>query len=228
MVPTEVATTVVSYASTPQDQEEAEAAIQSLSVNLGTPSASVQVGVEAVRSIMREIIAERRSRALQLYKHGRPINTAENEDGWTSMPLRVRQSRNKFPYHKPPRPTEEGDDLAVVFSLLLAVFEQKGFFDRMDAKPNSAAPDEFLTNHWVKFAEGCNPEWLQMSMPQKTMYLRSWLVKKLSMDVNGKQMLPVCPSKRKARNDMCWLRFEISDCELDTVLAEVMAAYQSR
>ena len=53
----------VSYTSTPQDREEAEMAIQLLSEKFGPPSASVSVGVEAVRAVMRLVIAERRSRA---------------------------------------------------------------------------------------------------------------------------------------------------------------------
>ena len=211
----------VSYTATPQDREEAEMAIQVLSVKLGPPSASVQVGVEAVRGVMREIIAERRGRAHQLYKHGRPINSK-------SMPLGMRQAKDKFPWHRPTRPTDEGDDLSVLFSLLLAAFEQKKCFDKMDAKPNSADPDQFHSNHWKKFSEGCEPGWLQMTIPQKTKYLRSWLVTKLSLDPKLKCMLPEPGCKRRPRNDMSWRGFEISDAELDVVLAEVMEAYQLR
>ena len=216
-----------SYTATPQDQEEAEMAIQGLSVKLGPPSALVQVGVEAVRGVMRQIIAERRSRAHQLYKHGRPIKIlVEDEEGRSSIPLSRRRAEDKFPWHRPKRPSDEGDDLSVLFSLLLAVFDQKGFFQQMDAKPLLSNPDQFHSNHWVKFSEGCKPSWLQMSIPQKTKYLRSWLVRKLSLDPKLRCMLPGKGCKRKQRNDMAWHGFEISDAELDAVLAEVMEAYQ--
>ena len=124
--------------------------------------------------------------------------------------------------------SDEGDDVKFLYSHLLAVFDQKKFFHKMDAKPLSADPDQFHSNHWVKFCQGCDPEWLQMSVPQKTKYLRSWLGKKLSLDPKLKCMLPEPGCKRKSRNEMGWRGFEMSDAELEAVLAEVMEAYQLR
>ena len=131
--------------------------------------------------------------------------------------------------HRPRQPSNVGDDVSILFSILLAVFDEKNLYEKMETKPAAADPAKFHSAHWVRFIEGCEGPWLQMSIPQKTKHLRWWLMKKFSMDPNLKCMLPgpgqpTC--KRKPRNEMSWRGFEMSDAQLDAVVAEVMEAYQ--
>ena len=142
-----------------------------------------------------------------------------------------RHAEVKFPWHKPDkhRPTDEGDDVKLVFSLLLALFDQMGFYGNMaNGKPRAANPDKFHSDHWTRFVKGCEPPWLQMSDSQKAKHLRSWLVHKFSLDPDERCMLPGNGRRRKKRNDIGWVGFEMSDDDLDTVMAQVIAAYQSR
>ena len=154
------------------------------------------------------------------------------------MPLEQRHALAKqtslkraFPFHTPDthRPSDEGDDLKLFFSPVLALFDQMGLYRKMaNGKPKAARPDKFHADHWKRFVKGCEPPWMQMSVSQKAKHLRSWLVHKFSLDPDDRCMLPGNGRRRKTRNDIGWVGFEMSDDDLDTVMAQVIAAYQSR
>ena len=130
----------------------------------------------------------------------------------------------------PPRPTEEGDDLSILFSFLLNIMDRRGFFKQKknEGKSTMPAPDRFLSRHWVAFVKHLESPWLKMGTVQKANHLHSWLLKKLSLDPKGKFMYPKGGGKRLSRNEMGWVGLEMTDDQLSDLVYSVMEAYAER
>ena len=64
-----------------------------------------------------------------------------------------------------------------------------------------------------------------MPFKQQSDCLRSFLLFKLSMDPQMRCMLPGVGDKRKARNNAQWIGFELTDDEMERLVANVMREY---
>ena len=90
---------------------------------------TASVGAAAIKSLLAQVIAEEIAHSKKVYKFPDNVNKE------TSIPLRERllmpAGENNF---IPSRPTEEGDDLKLIFSVLLTVL--KGMIqERMSQEP---------------------------------------------------------------------------------------------
>ena len=123
-------------------------------------------------------------------------------------------------------PVEEGDDLSILFALLLHHMEMQGYMGRMPQKPRVAeSVDRFHSQFWPKFLKGVDSPWASLTSQQKTRHVRSWLFRKFTMDPRGECMLPGPGAKRKHRNEASWKGFTLTDAELDKLVQSVMGDY---
>ena len=64
-----------------------------------------------------------------------------------------------------------------------------------------------------------------MAFKEQSDCLRSFLLFKFSMDPQMRCMLPGVGDKRKARNNAQWMGFELTDDEMERLVANVMCDY---
>ena len=102
-----------------------------------------------------------------------------------------------------------------------------GLFERMGYEPQAARVDKYLTSNWVAFASLCEPDWMLMTIAQKTQRLRDHVKQKFSVDPKRQRMQPAHGTKR-CQNDAKWLGFEMSDDESEFVIAMCMEGYQKQ
>ena len=159
------------------------------------------------------------------YRHGRRQITP------ASKPLHIRQQLpDGFDHHggklSKHRPVEEGNDLSVLFALLLHHMENEGYMARMPKKPRVAnSVDDFHSQYWEKFMRGVDSPWASLTSQQKSRHVRSWLFRKFTMDPHGRCMLPQRGKKQKSRNEAGWKGFTLTDAELDQLVQSVMRDY---
>ena len=86
--------------------------------------------------------------------------------------------------------------------------------------------EHFHHSNWTKFVAKCVPTWLQMSIPQKRIMVRKFILNKFTLDPKHLCMNPRVGEKRKLRNDASWPGFWLSDEEFDDIVTRVMSAYE--
>ena len=195
------------------------------------PSPYTVVGRDAARGLLIAAAAEQRRHAQKPFKARRP-ETAN------SKPLQERKRIHNsgglgFDHHPAQRSEHEGNDLGLLFRLLLAALKKpreaeggKGLLERMPFPPKAAQfPEEFHSRFWEKFARDCDPPWLEMTPPQKGRRLHAFLFTKFSMDPKAGCMFPGPSLMKKLRNDAAWIGFWLRDTELISLVAEVMEEY---
>ena len=95
------------------------------------------------------------------------------------------------------------------------------YMDRMPHPPLQATSvDELLSKNWKSFAG-----WPLMTFNQQTKCLRAFLLLKFSMDKDMRCMMPGIGVKRKHRNNAQWIGFELTDAEMECLVADVMREY---
>ena len=93
--------------------------------------------------------------------------------------------------------------------------------------PRAAWDCEYFHHvYWTKFASKCTPPWLEMSIPQKRIMVRKFILDKFTLDPKHLRMNPRVGEKRKVRNDASWPGFWLSDEEFDDIVTRVMSAYE--
>jgi hypothetical protein len=115
----------------------------------------------------------------------------------------------------------EGDFIKKMLSLLLQEMRIQKYMDRMPHQPLQATSvDELHSKNWKSFAG-----WPLMTFNQQTKCLREFLLLKFSMDKDMRCMMPGIGGKRKHRNNAQWIGFELSDVEMERLVADVMHQY---
>ena len=168
-----------------------------------------------------EAVAEHRAHLQDQFKRAQGA-------GPDSVPLEQRLATNTWhPRHgRPPNPRSQGDDIALLFRVLLALLKGRGHIDRMEEPPRVARDfKDFHSQFWRKFAAGCSVPWTEMSPQQKRGRLRDWMYQKFSLDPQSRCMLPGPGSTRKQRNEAGWIGFELNESDLDIVLRDTMVTY---
>ena len=95
------------------------------------------------------------------------------------------------------------------------------YMDRMsNSPPQARCVDELHSKNWKRFAG-----WTEMTFNQQTQCLRQFLLFKFSMDPQNACMLPGIGAKRKYRNNAQWIGFELTDAEMERLVADVMREY---
>jgi len=121
------------------------------------------------------------------------------------------------------------DDIALVFRLLLYKIKEQGYplyVERMPNPPRAIdAPVLFHRQHAVQFVTSAPVPWLGMSRREKRSHLRRWLFTKFTLDKERRVMLPRIANRRKARNEICWTGFWMTDQELDQLVQEIGRDY---
>ena len=206
------------------DTEEATTVIQSLTTAGSHCDPTDSVGQRAARALVTAVVAESRLRTQEEYRHRtRPITA-------NSKPLHERrlndlQGRSggfEDPDgHRPTQSREEGDFVNLLLSLLLHEMKIQKYMDRMSNSPLQArCVDELHSKNWKRFAG-----WTSMTFSQQAQCLREFLLFKFSMDPQNVCMLPGIGAKRKHRNNAQWNGFELTDAEMERLVADVMREY---
>ena len=191
----------------------------------GAPTASV--GQRAAQTLVADVVAECRWNAQLDFRHRGRAETARS----VSLPQRYLnhcqgQKESAFEHHWPTQPRTEGDLLRVMLTLLLETMRTRGHMDKMQNPPLAAySVDELHSKNWntpTPLGFAC---WTTMSSNHQAHCLRSWLLRKFSMDPNGHRMLPVS-GKRKHRNNAQWTGFEMNDAEMESLVEHVMIQYR--
>ena len=100
--------------------------------------------------------------------------------------------------YTPTRPKDEGDDLKLIFSLILTLLSKK-IDERMEVKPRATHDKEWFHHiYWKKFARACPRPWMKMTPSEKKRQTRAFIVQKFTLDPKGLCMLP--PSGHKWKN----------------------------
>ena len=207
-------------------------------LHVGDAADPVSVTQAADRVLVVAVVAKRREQAQQQYKHGGRVAAG------SSIPLSQRRhlpsNHQQFRdgqwkpsnRHTPwldGRPELEGNDIGILFALLIHHMRTQGLLEKMPEKPRVVADDDhgdlFHSQYWKKFLNAAVAPWSEMTPQQKRTHLRSWLFKKFSMDPRGECMLPGLGAKRKIRNEASWRGFEINDTELGELVQAVMDDY---
>jgi len=220
----------------PVDVTEAEVVMQRLTNVVGSAAASVPVGQAAARALVADIIARRRRKSQLEFRHEDRIVNFDANNQCTSIPLHLRQQQpDGLKYHGGPesigrrkvhRPIEEGNDLSIIFALILHFMKDHGYIGRMPEPPLvTTSVDRFHSQYWGKFLEGEDRPWASLTPQQKSRHVRSWLFKKFTMDPRGLCMLPTSGQKRLRRNEASWKGLDLTDAELDNLVQSVMGAY---
>lgn len=181
---------------------------------------SVRVGSAAMGALLSEVMCEQRLHAQKLFRFA--PTTSDN-----SLTLEKREASGVYAEHTPTRPKDEGDDLKLIFSLILTLLSKK-IDERMEVKPRATHDKEWFHHiYWKKFAGACPRPWMEMTPSEKKRQTRAFIVQKFTLDPKGRCMLPPSGHKWKTRNDASWLGFWLTDAEVDQLVLEVMSAYEA-
>ena len=206
------------------DMREAELLMRSLSVTRpGEPPAPID---RTSRALMLEVITGMRFLQQKEFRHGHDSKNA------LKLPDRLKDPLNKLPFHgganslhtKSSRPRQEGDEIGVLFTLVLErlmLLNNSSSQPRMPTIPKGAVPQDFHRTCWKQFAKNID-NWSIMSHEEKYQHVHTWLFKKISMDPYNHVMLPGPWEKWKKRNDACWGGFWMTDRELKELVREVL------
>ena len=155
--------------ATPEDKEDAERLMQSLSQPGQSSQSNLLVGQEAARSLIAQGLAVQRVHAQKVYRHGRKI-------GSKSKPLEVRVAEQVFDHHEPTESAEDFATIGVLFRILLTLIQQPKFYNRFEEIPLAAKEcTEFHRLHAKKFLQRCKPPWQEMHWDAKQQYLLAFL-----------------------------------------------------
>ena len=131
--------------TTPEDQEDAERLMQSLSQPGQSSQSNLLVGQEAARSLIAQGLAVQRVHAQKVYRHGRKI-------GSKSKPLEVSVAEQDFDHHDPTESAEDFATIGVLFRILSTLIQQPKFLNRFKEIPRAAKEcTEFHRLHAKKF-----------------------------------------------------------------------------
>ena len=109
-----------------------------------------------------------------------------------------------------------------MLSLLLNEMKTQTYMARMLNPPLQArSVDELHSKNWKKWFAG----WTSKTFSEQSKCLRLFLVFKFSMDPKELSMQPDSGAKRKLRNNAQWIGFELSDAEMERLVADVMRQY---
>ena len=131
-------------------------------------------------------------------------------------------------YAKSLRPQQEGDEVGVLFSLVLEkllISNNCGNKTRMPKIPKGADPQDFHRTCWKQFTRNADKsafDWSSMSHARKYQHMHTWLFKKFTLDPKHKCMTPGPWEDWKKRNDACWTDFWMTDQELHHLVREVL------
>ena len=162
--------------TTPEDKEDAERLMQSLSEPGQSSQSNLLVGQEAARSLIAQGLALQRVHAQLVYRHGRQISSK-------SKPLEVREAEQDFDHHEPTESKEDFATMGVLWRILLSQIQQPKFLNRFKEIPLAAKEcTEFHRLHVTKFLQRCKPPWQEMHWDAKQQNLLAFLTQKFSYD----------------------------------------------
>ena len=216
---------------TASDSEDVEIVINDLvgpAISLPNNPMRCNVGLAAARALVFDAITKHRQHSHEVYKNG--LKRTQN-----SMPLAERKKKRHFTQHVPSRETSEGDDLGLLFRLLIVALKEKRpelnnkcYLDRMGDEEKWPQvvldPVKFHSEYWVKFAKFCEGKWDTMTSIDKLEYFRSWLFKKFTLDPKARTMYPR-RGYPKPRNEISWDGFWLTDYELYDLASDVFIEY---
>ena len=118
----------------------------------------------------------------------------------------------------------EGDDLKILFGIVLDTMRNNKYMDRMTApRRRSQNVNIFHRANWCKFLQTAAGSWLHIDETQKRDHLRRWLFRKFSVDVHSVTMYPADPNARRPSN-AGWPGFYMTDAELGRLVNDIFAA----
>ena len=125
--------------------------------------------------------------------------------------------------------SDEGDDIGILFRLMLHHLEDEGFIGMMHHTPRVASDGrKFHSQYWLQFSNFCQEfsvPWMSSSDETKYRHVHNWLFRKFSLDPAGACMLPLLPAQRLNRNEIGWTGVEMNDDQLQHLVNQVMPDY---
>jgi hypothetical protein len=200
-------------------------ALEFITTDVSGPRCSVRIGADAERGWLAKIIEVQRAHSAAKYKYPRTTTAY-------SIPLAKRRKMNPFqgyPYHKPSRTSGEGDDVALLFRIMLHLMHEADFLHRIKPCiefPIPRASQDSIHFHHVYWTKLVPPSynWLGMPIRAREDRFYCFLYELFTTDPARRSMLPArdCTA---VRNNACWPGFHLSDEELNVLVMDTFKAY---
>jgi hypothetical protein len=187
---------------------------------------SVRIGADAAIGILADTVGLQRRHSAALYKY--PRTTTRN-----SIPVNIRREMlpdDGFCHHKPTRSTREGNDVGMLFSVMLWLMKRDKYLERIIPCVEYPIPKASLDSkhfHHVFWKKLVTPEynWLEMSIRAREDRFFEFLFQLFTVDPSGKSMQPAFGSDPRKRNNACWNGFSLTDDELLGLVRESISIY---
>lgn len=202
--------------------------------SISTSHASL--GERADRAIVAKVVAERRSRAHQVFRKPR---TEEQSVPGRNIPLEERIANDEMnraggfrdqPFgHYPKSSRPEAEAVAALFDVLLRTMEARGCMDKMETDKEGARllkasnHDKFHSSNLKHFFG-----WLEQTHEQQHCTVRKFLLCKFSLHKNREVLKPGPGStERLSRSNARWEEwgFELTDEDLPMLVNDVIRRY---
>jgi hypothetical protein len=187
---------------------------------------SVRIGADAARGFLAEIVGLQRLHSAAVYKY--PRTTTMN-----SIPLNLRRAmvfQDGFPYHKPTQSTREGNDVGMLFSVMLGLMQRDGYLNRIIVCeewpfPKVALdPQHFHHVYWKRLVKPWH-NWLGMSIKARETRFFEYLFDLFTVDPYRMSMQPWEGWQPANRNNASWRGFWLADGELQALVRETFTVY---
>jgi hypothetical protein len=135
-----------------------------------------------------------------------------------------------FFYHKPTQSTREGNDVGMLFSVMLGLMRRDNYIDRIIPCvkfpfPKVAQdPKHFHHVYWKKLVTPKH-NWLCMSIKAREERFFEYLFDLFTVDPLRKSMQPAVGDAPLERNNASWRGFSLSDDELLALVSESFTIY---
>jgi hypothetical protein len=134
-----------------------------------------------------------------------------------------------YRYHTPYRTSREGDDVALLFRIMLHLMHEKVFLHRIrpcikfPIPRASQDPIYFHHVYWTKLVPR-SYNWLRMPIRAREDRFFCFLYELFTTDPDRRSMLPA-RDRTAGRNNACWPSFHLSDEELNVLVIDTFKAY---
>jgi hypothetical protein len=134
-----------------------------------------------------------------------------------------------YRYHKPSQTSPEGDDVALLFRIMLHLMNDALYLDRImpcEKFPIPKASQDSIHFHHVYWKKLVTPRhnWLRMSIKAREDRFYCYLFQLFTVDPQRHSMLPAREGT-KVRNNACWQGFWLSGDELNRLVMDTFKAY---
>jgi hypothetical protein len=190
------------------------------------PGCIVRIGADAAIGLLSDIVETQRRHSLVVYKY--PRTTTAN-----SIPLTERRRMRPsvgFYYHKPTQSTREGNDVGMLFSIMLGLMTRHQYIARIIPTLKFPTPRVALDSkhfhhvYWKKLVTH-EYNWLRMSIKAREELFFEFVFHLFTLDPLRKSMQPAFGCAPLERNNASWRGFFLSDEELLALVSESFTIY---